>query len=177
MSDPSPLPARSPGRRPPALAALLGWILPGLGQLYVGQGLKATLFFVAIVPTFLLGWVLTDFTGVDPSAYTLDFVGQAFLGGPTLGAVALASGHVLDAMPPFIEVGRLYLLVAGLLNLVAVCDAVGEAIARDRAVMSLRLEQASAATRAGRETALADDVPASAPEAPATPTFGWDEPS
>jgi len=164
------------------VAALLGWILPGLGQLYVGQGRKATLFFLAILATFLVGWALTDLTGIDPSSYTLDFVGQLFLGGPTLAALVGAGGRVLDTLPPHLEVGRLYLLVAGLLNLVAICDAVGEAIARDRAVMSMRWERAAAeaAPREVEEVEEVEEVPEEAlapPAAPATPTFDWDDPS
>lgn len=148
-SPPVRLPRRLPLRRPPLLAALLGWILPGLGQLYVGRPVKALLYLAAILPTFVVGWWLTDLTIVDPDAYGLDFVAQAFLGGPTLAAVELGAGRVLERMPPHFEVGRLYVQVAGLLNLVAVCDALGDAIwldrRRDRVARRLGIRRAAVA--------------------------------
>jgi hypothetical protein len=124
------------------VAAVLGWILPGLGQVYVGRPLKGTLFFAAILPTFLLGWTLSGFKAVDPGMYGLDFAGQVFCGGPTACALLVGSDHVLEHMPRFFEVGRLYVTIAGLLNLVAVCDAVGEAITRDRELLQRRIELA-----------------------------------
>jgi len=148
-----PRPSRTPRRRPPALAALLGWWVPGLGQLFLGRPLKALLFFTAIVPTFLVGWALTDMTAVDPQRYRLDFAGQVFLGLPTFAALVVGAEQVLESMPRFFEVGRLYVLVAGLLNLVAVCDAVGDAIARDREVLARRL------AHRGRETVAREEVP------------------
>ena len=149
-----------PHRRPPLVAALLGWLVPGLGQLYLGRPLKALLFFAAILPTFLVGWALTDLTAVDPQRYRLDFVGQVFLGLPTFGALAVSADRVLASMPPFFEVGRLYVLVAGLLNLVAVCDAVGDGIARDREVLAGRLAYRD------HEAAEQEAVDAPSPEGP-----------
>ncbi len=148
-----PRPSHTPRRRPPALIAFLGWLVPGLGQLFLGRPLKATLFFVAILATFLVGYKLTGFTAVDPRHFRLDFAGQILLGLPTLGALAVGAGPGLESVPPFFEVGRLYVLVAGLLNLVAVCDAVGEAIAQDREVLALRLDR-MAQEAAMRETAM-----------------------
>lgn len=39
----------------PGLAALLAWLIPGLGHLYQGRTAKAILFFVCILGTFLYG--------------------------------------------------------------------------------------------------------------------------
>ena len=43
--------------RNPALAALLSWCVPGLGQLYQGRTFKGRLFMGAILGTFLLGQI------------------------------------------------------------------------------------------------------------------------
>jgi len=42
----------------PALAALLAWLVPGLGHLYQGRLAKAVLFFVCIMGTFVYGLYL-----------------------------------------------------------------------------------------------------------------------
>ncbi len=84
MTSPATPPARLPLRRPPLVAAVLGWMLPGLGQVYVGRAMKGSLFFLAILPTFLIGWTLSDFKAVDPEMYGLDFAGQIFCGGPAV---------------------------------------------------------------------------------------------
>ena len=39
----------------PALAAVLSWAVPGLGQLYQGRTAKGSLFMAAILTTFVLG--------------------------------------------------------------------------------------------------------------------------
>ena len=44
----------------PALAALLGWVIPGLGHWYQGRRAKAVLFFVCIMGTFVYGVYLTS---------------------------------------------------------------------------------------------------------------------
>jgi len=41
--------------RNPALAAVLSWAVPGLGQLYQGRTTKGSLFMAAILTTFVLG--------------------------------------------------------------------------------------------------------------------------
>jgi TM2 domain-containing membrane protein YozV len=140
--------------------------VPGLGQLYLGRPLKALLFLAAILPTFLVGWALTDLTAVDPQRFRLDFAGQVFLGLPTFGALVMGADRVLASMPPFFEVGRLYVLVAGLLNLVAVCDAVGDGIHRDREVLAARLAHREA--RIPPRTAVDEAAPE--PEAALEPT-------
>jgi hypothetical protein len=155
------LPRRIPWRRSAFLATAFGWALPGLGQLYAGQPRKALLFLAAILPTFLVGWWLTDFTAVQPAAQPLPFAAQVFLGGPTLLAWRLAEGHLIQDLPTFLEVGRLYTWVAGLLNLVAVCDAVGDVIEHNRFVD--RLRDAQRRTRPAPPSAL----PASPPRPPA----------
>ena len=154
--DESPVELLTPVRgRSPYVAALLAWLVPGLGQVFAGRPAKGALYFAAIAGTFLLGWWLTDFTAVDPNHYPLDFAAQVFAGGPTFLALETARGHVLASLPKWLEVGRLYVLVAGLLNLVAVTDAVGESITRSRRAIAwreeMRIREARAAAAAREE--------------------------
>ena len=44
----------------PALAAVLSWLVPGLGQLYQGRTLKATIFIVSLTGIFLAGMWMGD---------------------------------------------------------------------------------------------------------------------
>jgi hypothetical protein len=160
---PATLPDRSrlPGFRSPLLAGVLGWVVPGLGHVYAGRPGKGALMFLAIVPAFALGLWLTAFTCVNPRTYSLEFVAHAFLGLPTGLALHFTEGMRLEELPRWFEVGRLYAAVAGLLNVVAISDALGEVIRHNDEVRRLRLatwdEPAPLATPA--------PVPAPAPEA------------
>ncbi len=137
-APPAVTPRRLPRQRVVVLGALLGWALPGLGQLWAGQPRKAILFGATILSLFAVGWWLTGFTVVDPERYRLDFLAQALLGGPTAFALEQSRDITLTAMPRFFDVGRLYVQVAGLLNLVAMADAVGDLIRHNRRALAMR---------------------------------------
>jgi hypothetical protein len=51
----------------PILAALLAWLVPGLGHWYQGRRAKAVLFFVCIMGLFAYGVYLGGGTRVDPT--------------------------------------------------------------------------------------------------------------
>jgi hypothetical protein len=142
----------------PFVAALLAWIVPGLGHFYQGRTAKAITIFVAVTMLFISGYqmgggkvVYCSFTSED---LRWQFVGQFFLGAAAVPAViqnrSLRSQQQLSAnvnllwngflAPPtstrelnkwnreyhsFFQMGTLYTLVAGLLNLFAIYDAYG----------------------------------------------------
>jgi hypothetical protein len=128
----APPPTADPSLRSAFVAAVLGWVLPGLGQAYVGRPGKALVMFVAIGGLFAGGLALTAFTCVNPETYSLEFVAHAFLGGPTALTYYLTRDLQLTEFMPWFEVGRLYVAVAGLLNIVAICDALGDVLAHNR---------------------------------------------
>ncbi|GHT44085.1 hypothetical protein FACS189454_00590 [Planctomycetales bacterium] len=74
----------------PILAAFLTWIIPGWGHYYQGRTAKAVLFFLCIVPMFLVGCFLgsSSKTGIARNVYCsfrsqdlrIFFLPQAFLG-------------------------------------------------------------------------------------------------
>ena len=125
--EPPPPPAlpRRIHRRSPLTAGILGWAVPGLGQVYAGRPGKGLLLAVTIGGLFYAGWAMTGFTAVNPHTYLLEFIAHAWLGGPTAYAYWSTQGLELADPMPFLEVGRLYAAVAGLLNIVAICDALG----------------------------------------------------
>src|SRR5262245_52698966 len=121
---------RSRLRDSASLAALLGWVVPGLGHLWVGRAGKALHYFVVIGAAWALGLWLTDGLGVSYERHPIWLAAEAWLAGPTLAAAwatkDLAPLHRVDTF----DVGQLYLAVSSLLNLVAIADAIGIADAR-----------------------------------------------
>jgi hypothetical protein len=106
------------------LVALAGWVLPGLGHALLGQWRAATLMMGAILALYGGGLALTDFTAVDPERHGLEFIAHVFAGGPTALTTWLTDGHEPTRFLPYLDIGRLYVAVASLLNLVAITDAV-----------------------------------------------------
>lgn len=147
-AEPPPPPAlpRRIRRRSAMTAGILGWVVPGLGQVYAGRPGKGLLLATTVGALFYAGWAMTGFTAVNPHEYGLEFVAHAWLGGPTAWAYWSTRGLELSQAMPYFEVGRLYAAVAGLLNIVAICDALGCVLehnvkAEDREAERTRLEQ------------------------------------
>ncbi len=68
----------------PALAALLSWLVPGLGQLYQGRRLKGAIFLASLLGTFLAGmWIgggNVVYAQWRPGEKRWAFLGQAGIG-------------------------------------------------------------------------------------------------
>jgi len=179
---PTPLPLEAPPppeaalalpprlrRRSAFVAAALGWVVPGCGQVYVGRPLKGLLMLVTIGGLFALGLFLTGFTCVDPYTYGLEFVAHMWIGGGTAAAYWFGRDIVLLDPQPYFEVGRLYAAVAGLLNVVAICDALGGVIDHNEAMatrdelrddMLWEREYAEATMAAALPTEIPAEMPA-----------------
>jgi TM2 domain-containing membrane protein YozV len=112
-------------RKDPLVAALLAWLVPGAGHLYLGQRWKAVLFFTLILAAFVYGVALGNVKNVYPARYPLGFVAQIFTGLPALAALGLtyAVPGQLDESQPTFELSFVYSCIAGLLNLLLVIDA------------------------------------------------------
>jgi hypothetical protein len=119
--DPEP---RTPWRESAGLAAFLGWLVPGLGHLWLRRPGKALHYFLVVGGAWALGMALADGAAISFSRHPVWLAAQAWLAGPTVAAAwLLADGP--SARVPLFEVGQLYVAVASLLNVVAVADAVG----------------------------------------------------
>lgn len=149
----------------PVLAGLLTWLVPGWGHYYQGRKAKAILFFLCIVPTFIVGCVLgsSPETGPARNVYyswrdgdkRLHFIPQACLGMAAIPAglqtLRLHAGDTplfgrfmapprrdeqdRTGMPPtsafiyyrlnfLFELGTFITMIAGLMNLMAIFDAI-----------------------------------------------------
>lgn len=130
MAPRTPKPGEAFRRRTPLrlyapVAILLGAALPGLGQLYVGRPGKALLMLLPIAALFLGGLAFTDFTAIDPQGQGLWGIAHMGIPGPAFAVWKATEGRVLVEPLRFVEMGRLYVALAGLLNIVAICDAWG----------------------------------------------------
>jgi hypothetical protein len=102
---------------------LLGWILPGLGHWIVGQKRRALFFAIQIIALFVLGLVLSDFRCISPlDRHPVWALTQIPGGALTLVTAVLTAGLDIERDNPLYQVGCLYVGVACLLNLVALCD-------------------------------------------------------
>lgn len=110
-------------RRSLFLCCALAALVPGLGQLYARRPVKALLMLLAIGGLFVGGLALTGFTAVNPTTHRLEFVAHLFITGPTALTLHLTEGLTVDTFQPWYDVGRLYVAVAGILNVVAAWDA------------------------------------------------------
>ena len=153
MSAPAPPDEPIPLKNP-ALAALLAWMVPGLGHYYQGRRGKAVLYFACIMGLFVIGLILGDFKNViwrwtsptqDAENFRFGYVCQFFAGLVALPALIqstlahygvgpILGGYLAD--PPMdelnaaynrlsklYEIGWVYTMVAGLLNIFAIFDA------------------------------------------------------
>ncbi len=155
----------------PWLAAMLAWVLPGLGHLYQGRTGKGLLFFICVLGTFVYGMYLGGGKVVYASVsgepqYRWQYWCQLGVGMPAVPALIQRhrvqnhrqpllqdkDGHgfmapprmqpmtttddshhestqpneqakwVVDMHPTF-ELGTVYTVIAGLLNVLVICDA------------------------------------------------------
>jgi hypothetical protein len=110
----------------PILAGVLGWIVPGLGHFVMGRRAKAILFFVLVMGLFIAGWLLSGRRdvyiasdrwhalvqlGIGPLMYLISLLGRA------------PENPNMTSMTYF-EIFQLYTMVAGLLNVLVIMDAV-----------------------------------------------------
>ena len=109
----------------PAIALLAGWLIPGLGHLLLKKPIRAALLFVSIVAMFAIGIALegkvyTPNTG-DPLDI-LGFAGDLGAGGLYILTRMLDLGHS-SVQIAIADYGTKFIVVSGLLNIVAAVDA------------------------------------------------------
>jgi hypothetical protein len=136
----------------PIMAAALGWLVPGLGHLYQGRTAKGLLFMVCILSTFIFGLSISEGRAVYASWTEWDrrlpYLCQVGVGLPALpalvqtyrvrsGKAPLFGGIMAPPTTPqelnewyrelhrYFELGTVYTMIAGLLNVLAIYDAFG----------------------------------------------------
>jgi predicted small lipoprotein YifL len=166
----TPDPALNIDLKDPPFAALLAWLVPGLGHIYQGRTGKGILFFVCIIGTFLYGFYIGGgrvvYASTTPSIFSRwQYFCQLGVGLPAMPALVQrframnGNGPLADdafmrppgMVGPFqsrdesnntvvqpdelakwnhdlgerFEMGTVYTVIAGLLNVLAIFDAYG----------------------------------------------------
>jgi hypothetical protein len=118
---------RVPGEKSsvPALALLLGWLIPGAGHMLLGKWIRGVLLFAAVLGMYLIGLALQGKIYTPTTGDILDilgFAGQLGLGLMYVLARAFGWGasSVVNALADY---GTKFLVVGGLLNLISAVDA------------------------------------------------------
>jgi hypothetical protein len=114
------------------LAPAVGWLIPGAGHMIQKRWIRGLLLFVSIVTLFLLGLAMQGRIYKANSGDILDILG--FIGDFGAGAlyiVTLANDWGQGAIAfATAEYGTRFMIVAGLLNFIAVADAYHIAIGK-----------------------------------------------
>jgi hypothetical protein len=113
-------------------AGLLAWVVPGAGHFFLGHRGLAWVFFAAITFPYVTGAALGGIkTSINPRDNQWLFLAELGVGSYTM--VGWAASRALPDRPEYIsyypanDVAQIYLAVAGLLNLLAILDAVARA--------------------------------------------------
>jgi TM2 domain-containing membrane protein YozV len=106
------------------LPLIAGWLVPGAGHFLLGKWVRGTLLAVSILAMFVLGLAMQGklYTGAQDILSLLGMAGD--LGTGLLYLVSRAFG--LGSQPTQTTVadyGRVFIIVAGLLNIIAAVDA------------------------------------------------------
>ncbi len=109
----------------PVLVGLAAWLVPGVGHLLVGQRGKGLVFLLTLPAMFAFGLMLEGrlfpFEPAQPLV-ALAAVADVGIGAPYFIAKALGQGAGRVVAVTY-EYGNTFVIVAGLLNLLVVCDA------------------------------------------------------
>jgi hypothetical protein len=114
------------------IAPVVGWLIPGAGHMIQKRWIRGLLLFVSIVTLFLLGLAMQGRIYKANGGDILDilgFVGDVGAGGLYLLSLALDWGQGAIAFATA-DYGTKFMIVAGLLNFIAVADAYHIAIGK-----------------------------------------------
>lgn len=125
-------PAAQPVTTMSVVAPALGWLIPGAGHLIQKRWIRGLLLMVSIVTMFVLGLLMQGRVYKPNGGDILDilgFVGDIGAGGLYIVTRAMdwGQGAISHATADY---GTKYLIVAGLLNFIAVADAYHIAIGK-----------------------------------------------
>jgi hypothetical protein len=184
----------------PEVAAVLAWLVPGAGHLYAGHKVKGAGGLVFVLGLFLCGLWLSGGEAVslrDRFGHPYAFLAQVGAGGPTgLGLLISRKHHYPQSEEelrsleytrgyPDRDTGLLFTMIAGLLNLLLVHDALNGVPGalgrrRDERLRRKRLDalrEELLAERAGQSEEAANEAEPLAPkDEPSTGSGPDDEP-
>ena len=109
----------------PVLVLLAGWLVPGAGHLLLGKWIRGLLLFVSIFGMYLVGLGLAGKIYTPNTGDVLDMLGFAGqIGSGLLYVLARIFGWgATSVVNTLADYGTKFLVVAGLLNVIAAIDA------------------------------------------------------
>lgn len=109
----------------PILVLLAGWLIPGAGHLMLGKWIRALLLFISILGMYLVGLGLVGKIYTPNTGDVLDMLGFAGqIGSGMLYVLARIFGWgATSVVNTLADYGTKFLVVAGLLNVIAAIDA------------------------------------------------------
>src|ERR1700757_1393698 len=116
------------------LAPALGWLIPGAGHMIQRRWIRGLLLFVSIATLFILGLAMQGRIYKANGGDILDilgFIGDVGAGGLYLLSLAMDWGQGAIAFATA-DYGTKFMIVAGLLNFIAIADAYHIAIGKKR---------------------------------------------
>lgn len=128
MVEPSSPPAAPPRSEPagnPVLAAILAWLIPGLGHIYLKRWRRGLAFLFLIVVSIVTGCILDGnlYRVISNQPLTLLATAGALGMGIPYVVLRWGMGYAGDILSPGFEYGTAFLLTAGLMNWLLVLDA------------------------------------------------------
>jgi hypothetical protein len=114
------------------IAPALGWLIPGAGHIIQKRWIRGALLFVSITTLFVLGLMMQGHIYKANGGDILDilgFIGDLGAGGMYIVTLAMNWGQGAIAFA-IADYGTKFMIVAGLLNLIAVADAYHIAIGK-----------------------------------------------
>jgi hypothetical protein len=114
------------------IAPAVGWLIPGAGHLIQRRWIRGLLLFISITTLFVLGLLMQGHIYKANGGDILDilgFVGDLGAGGLYIATLAMNGGRGAIAFA-IADYGTKFMIVAGLLNFIAVADAYHIAIGK-----------------------------------------------
>jgi hypothetical protein len=121
-----------PASMMPVIAPAVGWLIPGAGHLIQRRWVRGALLLISIGTLFILGLLMQGHIYKANGGDILDilgFIGDLGAGGMYIGTLALNGGQGAIAFA-IADYGTKFMIVAGLLNFIAVADAYHIAIGK-----------------------------------------------
>lgn len=102
----------------------LAWLVPGLGHVYMRKYRRGVVFFTAIITLFLIGLTLSQWAYTTRADFPFYLTGKYGSGMVFIGQLLLTSKTSIDLSIHFhyLEIGILFISVAGLLNVITILN-------------------------------------------------------
>ncbi|MFZ0318887.1 MAG: DUF6677 family protein [Candidatus Sulfotelmatobacter sp.] len=121
-----------PANRMAVVAPAIGWLIPGAGHLIQRRWIRGLLLLISIGALFVLGLMMQGHIYKANGGDILDilgFIGDLGAGGMYIATLAMNGGQGAIAFA-IADYGTKFMIVAGLLNFIAVADAYHIAIGK-----------------------------------------------